>query len=161
MTSIPPRHPFPNQAHVPPHGTDPSGQVHVWFCDPLGIVTVSNHHSHITRETVLWLAGPITDRLLGLHRVDPRPLLFIHDARSVHSHESSARAEGVRWARRLGAHRIERIDFVLKPETPRLVTMGCGVTAAVLRVAGISCRVLCEHGAIHDALSGVRALEDY
>ena len=85
----------------PPHLSDPSGLLHVWFTRPNGILD-SLTGPHMSNALVAWLTGPATEQMWQRFGRNGPPLIFIHHWARARSYDLAARARLVTWGLSMG-----------------------------------------------------------
>ncbi len=120
---------------TPPHLTDDSETIAVWFTEPAGAVVQMTRASWGTADVAHWLVGPAWDQLLQRFPREGRFLLVL-DLRAMLGRDREARSIVIEKAKAVQP-RIERAVYLPPTNATPLYLNSIRVSAALLRVFGV------------------------
>lgn len=121
----------------PPHLSDPSAIMYVWFTQPPGMVD-SLGATHMDHKAVAWLTTTATDAMWARYGRPAPPIVFVHHWANARSYDLAARARLVTWGLTMGPKAIHSINIVLGPHSPAMVRMACSAGTVPFALAGIT-----------------------
>jgi hypothetical protein len=121
---------------APPHLTDPSRTLVVWFTEPPGIVVQFARPARFEMSHAQWMVGPMLSALLKRFSRE-EPLAFVLDLSLMDGRDPSVRPLLVEAARKV-THRSRRSILVPPVNANRVYLAGVNAAASLARVFGLT-----------------------
>jgi hypothetical protein len=126
--------PAPTAFPEPPHLTDPSGAIAIWYTQPPGVVLQLTRPVHGTVSHAQWLAGPAREEML--RRFPHQELIVLFDVHLATGRDPAMRPIMLDVGRGL-LGRAERVVVVLPRHLSPAIRSAMEVTLSILRVFGL------------------------